>query len=429
MNKIIKKIFVALSVLLFLLINASAFSISDAKTKELISSEYGTIGNILGIGDSTYKVVYDSDTTGIITKSSSLFKPASVIASTITVIVSVKPAGSGVVKVYDYSTMTLLGTVTSTGSFTFSSTGSIGIVPIANPGYTLEGLCDYTGCLSGVYWGPVDQISIWQVTANFKSNSVTPTPQPGGIWSVDVTEVNDAVQIGACVGSSGGYYKLKSTTNTVLRSNYLESNACRSSSESKSYLYSLEHGNWIAYVTDQSGVTKTFKSFSVNPTIPITPQPTSTYIPIPTSTAQPGSYKVNLQSNPSNAQAFVNNVFIGNTPVDIGFTSGETKTITYIKSGYTTKSFPVSYNEVQHSETLSLSGTPQGTATPTGQPTTQPTIRTTPPPCPTGLIWDATNNKCVAPPETSDDTYIYAGIILLLIGGGVYITKFRKPKK
>ncbi|MFA4870818.1 MAG: hypothetical protein WC623_21655 [Pedobacter sp.] len=195
--------------------------------------------------------------------------------------VSVVVHGGGDVQVF--KNQGYMDTVTTTGSFQFDTSDQIGLVPRPNAGWRLQGLCDVFECITGSYWGGLYQgLSIYTVTATFVPISVTPTPTtpPPDVWSVDVSVSNDLVQIGACIGSGGGYYKLKSASNTILRSNFLESNMCRSYTESKSYLYSIEHGNWIAYATDTSGTIKAFKSFSVDPIVtPTTPPPTSSPTP------------------------------------------------------------------------------------------------------------------------------------------------------
>ncbi|MFZ3167407.1 MAG: hypothetical protein WA130_07305 [Candidatus Methanoperedens sp.] len=123
-------------------------------------------------------------------------------------------------------------------------------------------------------------------------------PMPAlAFWNVEMSESGDSISINYCVGSSGGYYKLKSATNTYLRSSYLTADKCVSYTESKSYLYSLERGVWVAYVSDSSGAIMAFRSFNVNPvaiptasptyTVSPTPYPTYNPYPVPTVTYQP----------------------------------------------------------------------------------------------------------------------------------------------
>ena len=105
-------------------------------------------------------------------------------------------------------------------------------------------------------------------------------------WNVEVSTNGDLIQITYCAGNENGYYKLKSATNTILRSEYIGANICRSYNEQKSYLYSLEHGNWIFYVTDSSGTVQAFRTVNVNPTATPTASPT----PHPTYTVSPTPY-------------------------------------------------------------------------------------------------------------------------------------------
>ena len=67
----------------------------------------------------------------------------------------------------------------------------------------------------------------------------------------------------------------------------------------------------------------------------------------------------------------------------------------------------ITFSDTNSINDVVISGTttPEPTSTATATATVTP--RTTPSQCPTGLIWNSTSNKCVAPPETSDDTYIY----------------------
>lgn len=110
-----------------------------------------------------------------------------------------------------------------------------------------------------------------------------------GMYSVEITESGDFAQITYCVSSEGGYYRLKSSSDTFLRSRYFENDMCVSYNEDKRYLYTLEKGVWVAFVTDKTGTVQSFRSFNVNPTPTTYPTAAPTYQPnpYPTYTAQP----------------------------------------------------------------------------------------------------------------------------------------------
>ncbi len=302
----------------------------------------------------------------------------SVKASPQTVTIDVVPDDAGSVYVWKTvgSDLGFIGIVTKKSSFKFDTSDNIVIQPtdradLIKGDYRYIRLCDDVECITGTYKGPLSEgRSTWDVKVYYELPKDTEPPTINSV-TLSKTSVNVGDKIEVTVDTTDNVGVTRVTADNGYGSSYttlimISKNLWKgqiTAAEGSHSVYVVSYDITKNYGTDASRsytavqISTPSSTPSSSPTPMLTPTPSSTSTPTlsstsaptpsstPTPTPTPTKMKaessessdtygrINIASDPSEADIFLNNIPYGNTPYSADIETGS-YTLKITKDGY-----------------------------------------------------------------------------------------------
>ncbi len=286
----------------------------------------------------------------------------SVKASPQTVTIDVVPDDAGSVYVWKTvgSDLGFIGIVTKKSSFKFDTSDNIVIQPtdradLIKGDYRYIRLCDDVECITGTYKGPLSEgRSTWDVKVYYELPKDTEPPTINSV-TLSKTSVNVGDKIEVTVDTTDNVGVTRVTADNGYGSSYttlimISKNLWKgqiTAAEGSHSVYVVSYDITKNYGTDASRsytavqISTPSSTPSSSPTPMLTPTPSSTPTPTPTPTKMKAESsessdtygRINIASDPSEADIFLNNIPYGNTPYSADIETGS-YTLKITKDGY-----------------------------------------------------------------------------------------------